>query len=85
MNRNRATHHIVLAVLGMLALAGAANTLPTAFPGSYTPTAIRLHHPTKQDMLIVPEPASAVLLSWGAFGVLRSYRRKRFRVPSHVD
>ena len=66
-------------------VASAANTLLAAFPGSYTPTAIRLHHRTKQDMLIVPEPASAMLLSCGAFGVLRSYRRKHLRVPSHVD
>lgn len=58
-----------------LAIISNANAMINSFPGSYNPTAIRLANPCKQDMLIVPEPATMGLLSFGAAGLIA--RRKR--------
>ena len=57
-------------------MAAGANGLIGAFPGSYTPTAaFRLVNPTKQDMLIVPEPVTLSLMGIGGAGMLLRRRK----------
>ena len=59
-------------------IAGGANTLISSFPGSYTPTAaFRLTNPTRQDMLIVPEPVTLSTLGIGALGVILKRRNRK--------
>jgi len=58
-----------------LAIIAQSNAMIASYPGSYSPTAIRLANPCKQDMLIVPEPATMGLLGIGTAGMIA--RRKR--------
>ena len=59
-------------------IAANANTLISGYPGSYTPTAaFRLTNPTRQDMVIVPEPVTLCTLGIGAAGVVLRRRNRK--------
>jgi len=58
-----------------LTIIAQANAWINSFPGSYTPSAVRLANPVYQDMLIIPEPTTMGLLAIGVAALTQ--RRKR--------